>query len=186
MKSSRLPVRVVPLALAALVLALPFALADPPQKQGPQTPPAGTAAEGSVHEITSEAEFDQQIAGATTPVLADFRADWCPPCRRLEPVLESFAANNAGRVTVLSVDVDLLPHLATRHSVEAIPALFVYRDGQVAASHVGYTDERGLTALVFGSEVTPTTPADRPATPSQDPLSAPQVAPPTSAGTQAQ
>jgi thioredoxin 1 len=136
------------LIASPLAFALGLAVGCPSHLSAKPEQPAAQTTSSAIHEITSESQYNQIIADAKGPVLVDFHADWCPPCRALEPHLESFASAHANDVTVLSVDVDNNEALARRLNIDAIPALFVYRGGQIAASSVGYTDEAGLAALV--------------------------------------
>ena len=106
---------------------------------------------GYVHEIVSEVQFDELIGSARCPVLVDFNADWCPPCRALRPHLVRFARERKEGVTVLSVNVDRNRGLSQRHAVRAIPALIVYRDGRIVSRAVGYRDRAGLGKLIDGS-----------------------------------
>ena len=81
--------------------------------------------------------FDETIAVSDGPVLVDFWAPWCGPCRAIAPALEDIARTYQGRATVAKVNVDEEPTLAARFSIRAIPALMFFKDGKVADTVVG-------------------------------------------------
>lgn len=95
----------------------------------------------------TESQLDQALAGTTIPVLVDFHADWCGPCRMLAPVVDQFAEVHAGRVLVLKVDTDRAPAVSERLGIRGIPTLIVFRDGKEAGRHVGLAQAAQLAAL---------------------------------------
>jgi thioredoxin 2 len=90
-----------------------------------------------------EADFDE-VVQATVPVLVDFWAPWCGPCRIVSPAVERAAAELAGRLKVLKVNVEDAPSLASRFEIQAIPSLVVFRSGQPTARRVGALPEHAL------------------------------------------
>ena len=96
----------------------------------------------------SEADFDQSVQGTAVPVLADFYADWCGPCRITAPMLDEIAQANAGLVLVLKVDTDRHPGLATRLGIRGIPTIIAFRDGREAHRVVGVPQPGVLASLV--------------------------------------
>lgn len=85
----------------------------------------------------TEAGFDREVTDSELPVLVDYWAPWCGPCRALEPVIEAIAAELEGRVRLAKVNVDEEPALAARAGVQSIPHLVLYRDGAPAAHSAG-------------------------------------------------
>ena len=99
------------------------------------------------HVLTvTEATFDAAVLQARLPVLVDFWAGWCPPCRWLEPVLEELAAEEAGRLLVAKVDADANPGLVRRYGTLALPSLLAFVDGVERARIVGARPKGRLLA----------------------------------------
>ncbi len=95
-----------------------------------------------------QASFNEVVLRSPVPVMVDFYADWCPPCRTLAPRLEELAAEYAGRAVVAKVDVDENGELASEYGVRGIPALFVIKDGEVVEDAVGLQSNRELRAML--------------------------------------
>jgi thioredoxin 2 len=93
-------------------------------------------------------DFDRTIRTATVPVLVDFYADWCGPCRMMAPALDDLARERLGEVLVLKVDTDRDQELALRHGVRGIPTLLAFRDGRETGRHVGLARREQLEALL--------------------------------------
>ncbi|MEX1104718.1 MAG: thioredoxin [Ilumatobacteraceae bacterium] len=92
-------------------------------------------AEGIVTLTTST--FDEMVAASDTPVIVDFWAEWCGPCKMIAPILSEIAVEQAGKLTVAKLNVDENPDLAMRFNVMSIPTLLVFDRGQVAKRLVG-------------------------------------------------
>jgi thioredoxin 1 len=86
----------------------------------------------------NEQSFDQEVLKAETPVLVDFWAEWCGPCRMVAPIVEDFAREYAGKLKVAKVDVDDNQNLAMRYNIMSIPTLGVFKGGQLVERIVGY------------------------------------------------
>ena len=87
--------------------------------------------------IISESNFEEEVLKAEQPVLVDFWATWCGPCRMLAPTIAKIAEEQEGKVKVCKLDVDECPTLAARFGISSIPTLMVFENGQVKASSVG-------------------------------------------------
>ena len=84
-----------------------------------------------------ETSFDADVLGAEAPILVDFWAPWCGPCRALAPVLEDVARSHGDRVTIAKLNVDDSPSIAARYGVRGIPTMMLFRGGQMASMKVG-------------------------------------------------
>lgn len=101
----------------------------------------------NVHEFT-ETNFEQEVLQSDVPVLVDFWAEWCMPCRMLAPTIDKLATDYAGKVKVGKVDTDAAREIAIKYRIESIPTVILFKDGQPAQKFVGLRHERDFRAAL--------------------------------------
>ena len=99
-------------------------------------------------EAVNEQTFEQEVLASQVPVLVDFGAQWCAPCRAIAPTVEALATEYAGRAKVVTVDTGESPQLSTDYGVQSIPTLLVFKAGQVVQRFVGLTGKKELAAAL--------------------------------------
>jgi thioredoxin 1 len=106
----------------------------------PRRPPAGEAREeravADVQKV-GDADFQDQVLGSSVPVVVDFFATWCGPCRLIAPIIDELSKSYAGKVKFVKVDIDDAPGVAEQFAVASVPTLVIFKDGQEADRRVG-------------------------------------------------
>ena len=92
--------------------------------------------------------FDEKVSSSSCPVLVDFWAEWCAPCRMLSPTIDQIAEDYDGKVTVGKVNIDEEPELAQRFGVMSIPTLILFKDGSIVSRSVGVVGKDKIAAML--------------------------------------
>ena len=96
----------------------------------------------------SDDTFETEVTQSDIPVIVDFWAQWCGPCKQIAPTLEELSEAYAGKVKIVKVDIDANPQSPGRLNVRGIPALFLFKDGQVVSNKVGVASKSALQAWI--------------------------------------
>jgi thioredoxin 1 len=92
----------------------------------------------------SDSTFDSEVLKATSPVVVDFWAEWCGPCRQIAPALEEIAGSLDGKVKIVKMNVDENPQTAAKYGIQSIPTLMLFKDGQMASRQIGAVPKQKL------------------------------------------
>lgn len=99
----------------------------------------------------TDATFDAEVRNSDLPVVVDFWAEWCGPCKQIGPALEELSAEYAGRVKIAKVNVDENPNVTAAMGIRGIPALFLVKDGKIVANKVGAAPKAALASWINAS-----------------------------------
>ena len=99
-------------------------------------------------QVFNDLNFEQEVLKSDKPVLVDFTASWCGPCRQLAPIIDQIAAELDGEAIVGKLDIDEAPLTAGKYGVRGVPTVMVFKNGQRADTHVGLTTKNKLLDLV--------------------------------------
>lgn len=102
--------------------------------------------------FVTDASFENEVLKSSEPVVVDFYAEWCGPCKAMAPALDQVAKEMAGKVKVVKIDVDQNPGITQKYRIQAMPTLMVFKDGKVAAQQVGaLVQKRKLEEWINGA-----------------------------------
>jgi len=96
----------------------------------------------------TDGTFEQEVLKSETPVLVDFWAEWCGPCRMIGPALEDISGEMQGKLKVVKVNIDENPMAPTKYGVRSIPTLLMFKNGQVAATKIGAEPKQRLASWI--------------------------------------
>ncbi len=99
----------------------------------------------------TDASFEQDVLKSSEPVVVDFWAEWCGPCRMIGPALEEISTEMAGKVKIAKVNVDENPQIASQYGIRSIPALMLFKDGKLAGQKVGAAPKGDLSRWIQAS-----------------------------------
>ncbi len=99
----------------------------------------------------TDATFDEEVKNSDVPVVVDFWAEWCGPCKQIGPALEELSTEMEGKIKLAKVDVDSNPNAAASMGVRGIPALFIFKDGQVVSNRAGAAPKAALQSWIEDS-----------------------------------
>jgi thioredoxin 1 len=102
-------------------------------------------------EKTTDATFDSDVLKASGPVVVDFWAEWCGPCKMIAPALEELSKTLGGKVTVVKLNVDENQKTTSKYNIMSIPTLLMFKGGEIASRHVGFTNKQKLEQWITGS-----------------------------------
>ena len=103
---------------------------------------------GAATKAVTDATFEADVLKSAMPVLVDFWAEWCAPCKMIGPVLEDVAAEMQGQITIAKVNVDDNPMVPSKYGIRSIPTLMLFKNGQLAATKVGALQKAALQAWI--------------------------------------
>lgn len=104
----------------------------------------------SVHKVDNS-NFQSDVLQASEPVVIDFWAEWCGPCKMIAPALEEISSEMGDKVKIAKVNIDENPELATQYGVRSIPTLLIFKDGEIVANKIGAAPKSQLSDWISGA-----------------------------------
>mgnify|MGYP004670386655 FL=1 len=98
--------------------------------------------------ITNKNNFEETILKSKTPVLVDFYADWCTPCKMMSPIIEEVSNEFKDKIIVLKINIDECPDIAQKYSVMSIPTIILFKNGEATKTSVGVTSKEKLVEMI--------------------------------------
>lgn len=102
-------------------------------------------------EKVSDTSWDSDVLKSKEPVVVDFWAEWCGPCRQVAPVLEEVAGELAGKVKIVKLNVDESPNTASKYGIQSIPTLMIFKNGEMTARQIGAAPKAKIVQWINGS-----------------------------------
>jgi thioredoxin 1 len=102
---------------------------------------------GNILHVTDDS-FEQNVLQSGTPVLVDYWAEWCGPCKMIAPILDEISSDYAGKITVAKLNIDENPETPPKYGIRGIPTLMLFKNGSVQATKVGALSKSQLTAFI--------------------------------------
>jgi thioredoxin 1 len=99
----------------------------------------------------SDTNFESEVLKAAGPVVVDFWAEWCGPCRMIAPALEEISGSLGDKVKIVKLNVDESPHTATKYGIQSIPTLMIFKNGQMASRQIGAAPKQKLEQWITAS-----------------------------------
>lgn len=103
---------------------------------------------GAATKAVTDSSFEADVLKASGPVLVDFWAEWCGPCKMIGPMLEEIAGEMQGQITIAKINVDENPMTGSKYGIRSIPTLMLFKDGQLAAQKVGALPKQALQSWI--------------------------------------